>query len=275
MKILSITVLLFSGLVTYSQDTIWLSDSYFYLSGINPKYNLFEKKFFQKAGINVIFENVEDSIFHKAEYECSGTLFSRRIYRNETLSYEAFYSCVYRTKQKLLGGENFYINDKLILTVYYGKNEQPYKITLRSNSEEINILESVSINGAIKEINFKDVIIEFNSNRVETIFSKTDGKFTSYHDNMVVRKKGCIKNENRVGEWIEYHSNGRVKSIGSYSGKYKVINDSMTLDSAVSILETDTTKWFIPLTSERLEFIKIGKWRYFNLEGELTHEVFY
>lgn len=74
-----------------------------------------------------------------------------------------------------------------------------------------------------------------------------NGKYLSFHDNGFLSTVGFCRWGVRYGIWKEYHDNGRLKSIGKYSGKWQ--GDE-----------------FEP------EFIKQGKWVYYDRVGKIIKE---
>lgn len=78
--------------------------------------------------------------------------------------------------------------------------------------------------------------------------------FFVFHENGKLQEVGCYKNNERIGIWKEYYENGILAVVGEYSGKSKIVINSIGDEGAWLRTKVD---------------LKKGRWRYYSFNGVL------
>lgn len=117
-------------------------------------------------------------------------------------------------------------------------------------------------------------VSSYKSYREENIRgSYLQGKYYSYYENGQTMWKGRYKKDGKVGTWIEYYEDGKLKSIGGFNEDIKpiVIRCENVRDLKREYPELLSFDFYMPYV---LNF-KSGKWEYYDDMGKLIKEEFY
>jgi len=132
---------------------------------------------------------------------------------------------------------------------------------------------------------FNPETLDIDSIHLDTIFGDfLNGIYHEYHENGVLKSTGRMKNNEKIGQWIDYWNNSNVKMTANFfekerrKGDFKEFYQNGQLKTSGEYGEKKIIEkhiCFNPETfteydcsMEKLIEIKIGKWKHFDESGK-------